>query len=471
MKKLLSAVLLFITIIAVGQQSAPQHFNYQTLIRNTDGTYVSNADVYIKISIVQDAPDGDLVYNEVQQATTNDYGLINLKIGEGITNDDFSSIEWGSAQMFVKVEASIGNEQNYFEVGVNPFSSVPYALFAEKTGTDYKVPTGTGILSFNTESPDGYGFTGNKITTTRQEGIWSEESSFVNGRRYPVVCATDTEIYVMGGESQSDFTSALFEAYNLNDNTWSVKTDLPLGRVHAAATYLNGKVYVAGGFKSGSNTAVVDVDVYDPATDTWSTIASMNNGRWGLSLVAFNNKLYAIGGLADLSSTNVTNIEEYDFNTDTWSIVAEIPYTLIGAKATIYNGKIYIGNGRESMSGSKPINNFMVTYDIDTKEWELLPAMNQGRVSYAIGVINNRVVVAGGFDNENFVSSTETYDPITKTWFIEGDLSKIKAGLTGVTVNNDFWVFGGHNSDLKLNDAEKLIMKTVSEDMYIHVSE
>jgi hypothetical protein len=35
-----------------------------------------------------------LVYSETFATTSNDFGLVNLEIGTGLTNDDFTAIDW-----------------------------------------------------------------------------------------------------------------------------------------------------------------------------------------------------------------------------------------------------------------------------------------------------------------------------------------------------------------------------------------
>ncbi|MCU4162536.1 Kelch repeat-containing protein [Carboxylicivirga caseinilyticus] len=471
MKTITTFFYLFFTVLMIAQSGAPQHFNYQTLIRNSDGTYVANTDVYIRLSILGESPNGALVYTEVHQVTTNDYGLISLKVGEGSSTDDFTSIDWGNTTMFVKVEASIGDDQNYFEVGTNPFSSVPYALYAEKTGTDYKVPSGTGILSFNPEAPEGYGFSGNTISTTRLEGQWESKSPFQYPRRNAAVCSTGSEIYVMGGENSSSFTTDYVEVFNLNDSTWASKTSLPIARTHAAAAYYDGKIYVIGGFIPGSQTATTRVDVYDLETGTWSQAADMNYGRWAYSVMISNNVLYAVSGLEDFSGTLVGNIESYNFDSNTWSVVTTIPDSKAGERSTILDNKIYVLCGSETVGDSYNINERLLVYDLDAMVWNAIANMQQKRLGYGIGVVKDRIVVCGGVNNGNYLSSTETYDPKSNKWFTEEDLP-YAITCVGTFFNDEFWILGGQNSSKsKINNVERFLLNNVSENVYFHIAD
>lgn len=49
-------------------------------------------------------------------------------------------------------------------------------------------------------------------------------------------------------------------------------------------------------------------------------------------------------------------------------------------------------------------------YDPDTREWTVIEPMQHSRVSFAATVLNGKVYVCGGWDN----NSVEVYDPCTR---------------------------------------------------------
>jgi uncharacterized protein (TIGR02145 family) len=99
----------------------PEAFNYQAVIRNTDGV-VENTDVNVKIEIIEEETSGTVVYSENHEVSTNDYGLVNLKIGEGTTSDTFSLIVWTDGPYFIRT--SVNDEI----MGTQQLLSVPYAI-------------------------------------------------------------------------------------------------------------------------------------------------------------------------------------------------------------------------------------------------------------------------------------------------------------------------------------------------------
>jgi len=130
MKKfiLLSIASLFaLSIIA----QSPYMFNYQAVVRSPDGNILGNQNVSFEIVILQTSPTGTPVYTEIHNATTNEYGLVTLKIGDGVTSDDLSTIDWGADDYFLKVSMDEEGGTTYQEMGTTQLLSVPYSLYTE----------------------------------------------------------------------------------------------------------------------------------------------------------------------------------------------------------------------------------------------------------------------------------------------------------------------------------------------------
>ena len=121
MKSLLTSICLFFLTFVTFSQS-PLGFNYQSIIRDDAGIIKKNESVSIGFEILDSSQNS--IYSETHTTTTNDYGLVNLVIGEGTTSDDFSSIDWSSENYSIKV--TYGSE----DMGTTKFMSVPYAMSA-----------------------------------------------------------------------------------------------------------------------------------------------------------------------------------------------------------------------------------------------------------------------------------------------------------------------------------------------------
>jgi uncharacterized protein (TIGR02145 family) len=130
---LLLAAGVFFTQQATAQ--APQKMSYQSVIRNSSNALLVNTAVGIKISVLQGSESGTAVYVETQTATTNANGLVSIQIGTGTaTTGTFAGINWSAGPYFIKTETDPAGGTNYTITGTQEMLSVPYAMYAAKSG-------------------------------------------------------------------------------------------------------------------------------------------------------------------------------------------------------------------------------------------------------------------------------------------------------------------------------------------------
>ncbi|NND32954.1 MAG: collagen-like protein [Saprospiraceae bacterium] len=124
-------IILFIMLIicwvsAALAQSAG--FHYQASLRDAGGNALSNQNLTVRLSI--QSADG-LLYGETQQTSTNDFGIFSIEVGSQ-SPTEFSELPWGKGPMTMDVEIDDGGGFSTF--GTTNLTSVPYALFAVKSG-------------------------------------------------------------------------------------------------------------------------------------------------------------------------------------------------------------------------------------------------------------------------------------------------------------------------------------------------
>lgn len=130
------AFLLMLSLAAFSQ--APNSFKYQSMVRKVDGSALANQSVKVKISILKGSTSGTSVYSEVHSSTSNAFGIVNLNIGEGSEKSGtISTIDWSTDLYFVKIEMDETGGVNYTLSSVSQLLSVPYALFAAKSGNGF----------------------------------------------------------------------------------------------------------------------------------------------------------------------------------------------------------------------------------------------------------------------------------------------------------------------------------------------
>lgn len=140
MKKLMHkavAIAALITLInTVAKAQAPQRFNYQAIARNPSGVEIASQNIALKLSILDGAPNGTIVYAETHSVLTNPYGLFTLQVGAGtLVSGNFATIAWGSGSKYIKTEIDPTGGTNYTIAGTSELISVPYALYAGSSST------------------------------------------------------------------------------------------------------------------------------------------------------------------------------------------------------------------------------------------------------------------------------------------------------------------------------------------------
>lgn len=110
----------------------PQGISYQAIALNGSGNAVTNSNVGVRLSVLDNSASGTVLYTETQTKTTNPQGLFNLVIGQGTsTFGTFANLDWKTNFKFLKVEMDVAGGTNYVLVGTTQLLTVPYAMAAE----------------------------------------------------------------------------------------------------------------------------------------------------------------------------------------------------------------------------------------------------------------------------------------------------------------------------------------------------
>lgn len=131
-------IFLLITVLfpSILMAQAPQGINYQAVIRDLSGNTINNSTVGIRVNIRQNSGTGTIVYSESFTPTTNNLGLVNFVIGQGnVLSGTFSSINWSTGVYFCELALDPNGGTSYTPMGSQQLVSVPYALYAETSGS------------------------------------------------------------------------------------------------------------------------------------------------------------------------------------------------------------------------------------------------------------------------------------------------------------------------------------------------
>ncbi len=147
-----------------------------------------------------------------------------------------------------------------------------------------------------------------------------------------------------------------FFRYDPATNTWITRAAPPTDHKYGASGVIDGKFYLAGGYKVSpcrTNGEPADceeaddaLDVYDPVSNTWTTKASMLGYRDVMASAVLNGKLFLMGGNGSIVYGEQSNtVEVYSPVTNKWTIKTPLPRGSVFGAAASGNGKVYYIEG------------------------------------------------------------------------------------------------------------------------------
>ncbi|HTF05234.1 MAG TPA: collagen-like protein [Bacteroidia bacterium] len=144
MKKLVTLILLLASSLIFAQ--APTQIKYQGVARDAAGAPIANGTITVQFDIHTVTPTGTIVYTETHTGVaTNQFGLFSISMGS-VT--PLSPTLFGTGQEFLEVSVDFGS--GLTSMGTSQLLSVPYALYAETSGSSTPGPTGpTGAAGIN----------------------------------------------------------------------------------------------------------------------------------------------------------------------------------------------------------------------------------------------------------------------------------------------------------------------------------
>jgi len=253
-QRLCFALLLALCAVApVLAQSVPEGFNYQSAVRNANGDPLVNQTVTLLFTIRSGAPNGPVAYTEKQTATTNQFGLVNLVVGQGtVLQGTFATINWGGGAKYLNV--SIETSPNVFdELGSSQLMSVPFALYSKfaanggtgGTGDDWGTQT---VVTNPTIAGNGTG--GNPIGLAQQSAqtgqvlkwngaTWTPSDDLVsNGTNGGTVTQINTGAGLSGGPITTAGTISLSNT-GVAPNVYGSATQIPVLTIDAQGRITN----------------------------------------------------------------------------------------------------------------------------------------------------------------------------------------------------------------------------------------
>src|SRR5690554_139719 len=244
MKKLLLFTATLLLSITVAFAQAPNKLNYQGVARTNSGDPIANQNISLRISILDGAAEE---YVETHIVNTNDFGLYNVKIGDGVpTVGTMNAIDWSATNKNIKVEIDPAGGTTYTDLGTTELASVPYALYANNL--DQMGANADQVLKWDgnewTPSDAAEGF----FKVDNNSIVYNDPSNFGNDF---LVNTEDVNHITSGFEDKSMFIfskEGAFRAGRVNNENWDIDSIGDASFAVGVNTKATGRRAVATGY-------------------------------------------------------------------------------------------------------------------------------------------------------------------------------------------------------------------------------
>jgi hypothetical protein len=237
-----------------------------------------------------------------------------------------------------------------------------------------------------------------------------------DGRIYLINAGSGLGIDNFGGPTPTDLTYALTPG----GTQWSQVSSGGIYRAaSAAASGLDGNIYVFGGYDENGN-GLSGVSMYDPALDAWSSVGSaMPTARGQCAAVTGQDgTIYVLGGNVcdfgfECNEVTYATVEAFDPTTQTWSTMpsmSKLRYALGAASGS--DGRIYaVGGSGVDENGS--VSQTAEAFDPAQGAWVSIANLNVARVGLQLVANPDGRLYALGGDSAGTV---EVYTPGVDAW-------------------------------------------------------
>ena len=237
---------------------------------------------------------------------------------------------------------------------------------------------------------------------------------------YYSLCHFQAELLTVGGVSCDEPTNKVYR-YSTADRKWveSLKPMVTKRAWPALLTTASAIVVCGGdGGESGGPVALDTVEVYSSTTSQWHTANPLPQPCFFMSFITISGSGFLLGGMdtnhgalsslfcVDMATLidRATSPTRHHDTTSPWKTLPDTPLTF-SAAATLSGGLLAVGGDDDNEQTQSTVHVFVPS----TNSWVKLPSGDlpaERTATTTVLLSNNRVMVMGGEDNDEKVTST-----------------------------------------------------------------
>jgi len=264
---------------------------------------------------------------------------------------------------------------------------------------------------------------------------WKALASAPSERTEVAATALDGRIYVAGGYRADGGTLATVEIFDTATGRWTGGPDLPVPVNHAMAVTAGDSVYVLGGYDS-SGKAFAGAFRLDGGA--WRSVSPLPEPRAAGTAAVVGGKVYVAGGIGSGGALAGTMLV-YDVAGDRWSTAPGPPTPREHLGGAGFDGHLYTVGGRTGAGNLAAFEDFTVA----TGQWSSRPALPTARGGLAAApTCDGRIIAVGGEAQSTFAEA-EVFDTKSGSWRALPALPTPRHGLGVVSVGTTLYTLAG----------------------------
>ena len=258
--------------------------------------------------------------------------------------------------------------------------------------------------------------------------------------------------YLVGGRGMKPV-----EIFDPATGQWSTGATPPVEMHHFQAVEFDGKIYVVGAMTGGwpAEPPLPDVYIYDPATNRWSKGPAIpaDRRRGGAGAVVHGGQIYLVGGIQNgHTDGHVAWVDAFDPRTGAWRRLPDAPRARDHFQVGVIDEKLYVAGGR--LSSAVPGQGFSRTvpevdvFDLRSGTWSTLPStanLPTPRAGSTTAVLDGHLVVLGGESGtqQPAHAEVEALDPRTGRWIALAPMIQGRHGSQVVVYDGKLYIAAG----------------------------
>jgi non-specific serine/threonine protein kinase len=256
-------------------------------------------------------------------------------------------------------------------------------------------------------------------------------------RQYAAATAVDGRVWVFGGVGVKT-SSTTSKAYDLDADSWTTGPGLPLALHHFMAVTYEGEAVVIGGFVPGEELTSQQSDrVFALRDGAWEELPPLNHARAAAAAAVVGDKIVVVGGQANGKLVPQTEV----FDGESWKDVAEIPTPREHLGAASDGRYLYAVGGRE-LSADNNLRT-LERYDPASDRWTELDSMPMPSGSVGAAYAGGRLVTVGGENSTSASDAVQGYDIQKRQWSKLPDLPSARHGVAVAALDDSLYAIGG----------------------------